>query len=291
MTLLLPAAPPLPPPATATRDLRQRTARREITERRRMTLRLRHALQEGGFTLHYQPIISLVTGLAVGAEALIRMHHARRGLIPASQFMPIAERSEVITDIMGWMLDTACRDAAAWPAHFTLSLSLPPGALRSGQLLRQLLESLSRTGLGPERLEMNLTEAMLLDDNEDTIFALRALQGLGARLALTNFGAGYASLSTLKRLRFTTLRLDRSLVQNLTEPAGAAIVRAAIEAAHALGCAVQADGVEHETQYRQLCQLELDAAQGSYFSPPVDATEMAAMFMPAMGGSRSGNLP
>ncbi|WP_297371683.1 EAL domain-containing protein [Acidocella sp.] len=273
------------PAAASARDLRQRTARREVTERRRMTQRLRQALQDGGFTLHYQPIISLGTGLAVGAEALIRMHHSRRGLIPASHFMPIAERSEVITDIMGWMLSTACHDAATWPVNFTLSLSLSLSALRSGQLLRQLLESLSRSGLEPERLEMNLTESMLLDDNEDTLFALRALQGLGVRLALINFGAGYASLGALKRLRFTTLRLDRSLVQNLTEPTGAAITRAAIEAAHALGCTVQAEGVEQEAQYHQLCALALDAAQGSYFAPPVDAAEMAAMFPPVMGGS------
>jgi EAL domain-containing protein (putative c-di-GMP-specific phosphodiesterase class I) len=243
-----------------------------------MTLRLRQALLDDGFTLHYQPIISLATGLAIGAETLIRLQHSRRGLIPAAHFMPIAERSDVVIDIASWTLETACRDAARWPAHFTLSLGLSLKNLRSGQLLRQLLEALAHSGLNPERLEMELTEPMLLDDNEDTVFALRALQGLGMRLALTNFGVGYASLSALKRLHFSTLRFDRSLVQNLTEPTSLAIARAAVEAGHALGCTVQADGVDTNEHYQRLCDLGVDAGQGGFFSPPVDAAELAAMF-------------
>lgn len=275
----LPPASSAPMVQTSARELRQRTARREITERRRIIARLRQALATGGFLLHYQPIINLQSGLARGAETFLRLRHARRGLIAAPHFMPIAERSELIIDIESWVLGMACDDAAGWPGGFTLSTALSPRHLQSGLLVRQVLEALSKTGLAPERLEFEINESMLIDGNDDTVFSLRALQGLGARLALGQFGTGYASLSALKRLPISSLRLDRSLVQNLHEgPQGSALVRAAIEAGHALGCTVLAEGVETPEQYQILCDLRADEGQGPYFSAPVTATEMAAMY-------------
>jgi EAL domain-containing protein (putative c-di-GMP-specific phosphodiesterase class I) len=275
--------PTLENPASqqAARELRQRNARREVTERRRITERLRKALVTEGFVLHYQPIITLSTGFARGAETLVRLRHSRRGFVPAQHFMPIAERSDIITSLAGWTLREACRHAATWPAHFTTSMALSLPHLQSGQLIRQLLESLNQSGLAPERLELEITEPALLDSNDDTVFALKALQGLGVRLALNNFGTFYASLSALKRLPFSTLRLDRSLVQNLNEDSGNAIVRAVIDAGHALGQTVLAEGVENETQYQILMDLGADEGQGLYFGPPVGPDEMAAMFAPA----------
>jgi EAL domain-containing protein (putative c-di-GMP-specific phosphodiesterase class I) len=267
------------PSGPSPRELRQRSARREITERRRITARLRQALVTGDFLLHYQPIVRLGSGLARGAETFLRLRHARRGLIPAPHFLPIAERSDLIIDIESWVLATACADATSWPAGFTLSTALSPRHLQSGQFVRQLLEALGSSGLAPERLEFEITEAMLIDGNDDTVFSLRALQGLGARLALSHFGTGYASLSALKRLPIASLRLDRSLVQNLEEgPSGTALVRAAVEAGHALGCTVLAEGVETTEQYQLLCKLGADEGQGPYFSAPVTAAEMGAMF-------------
>ncbi len=268
------SAPARPTP----KELRLRTARREITERRRITQRLRQALCTGGFTLHYQPIISFANGHARGAETLIRLQHSRRGLISAQHFMPIAERSDVVVDVAGWILNTACAEAAAWPEHFTVCMALSLRHLQSGRLVRQLLETLSRSGLAASRLELEITESMLLDENEDTMFSLRALQSIGVRLALNNFGTGYASLAALQSLHFATLRLDRSLVQNLSEPSGSAIMRAAVEAGHALGCVVLADGVETQAQFQRLSEIGTDEGQGSYFSQPIDAAEMAAMF-------------
>ena len=262
------------------RELRQRNARREITERRRMTQRLRQALMAGGFVLHYQPIITLRSGFARGAETLIRLRHARRGFVPAQHFMPIAERSDISTAISGWALHEACRQAAAWPPHFSIAMPLSLPYLQSGQMVRQLLEGLSDSKIAPERLELEISEPMLLDGNDDTMFALKALQGIGVRLALNQFGTFYASLSALKRLPFATLRLDRSLVQNLEEPSGAAMIRAAIEAGHALGQTVLADGVETETQYQRLLELGADEGQGPYFGAAVGPEEMAAMFAP-----------
>ncbi len=260
------------------RELRQRTARREITERRRITQRLRQALLSDGFVLQYQPLISLRTGYMRGAETIIRLQHSRRGLIAAAHFMPIAERSEIINDVGGWMLQQACMQAASWPGELSVALTLSQRHMQGGMLIRQLLESLSASGLPAERLELELTEAMLIDDNDDTVFALRALQSLGVRLALNNFGTGYASLSALKRLPIATLRLDRSLIHNLHEGvADAAIVQAAIKAGHALGCAVLADGVENEAQLALLSEIGCDEGQGPYFSQPVTAAEIAAM--------------
>ncbi len=243
-----------------------------------MTQRLRQALCSGGLILHYQPIINFSSGLSCGAETFIRLQHTRRGLIPAAHFMPIAERSDVIIDIAGWTINTACAEAAGWPGHFSIFTALSSRHLQSGKLVQQLLEALSRSGLPPERLHMEITESMLLDENDDTIFALRALQGLGVPLALNNFGTGYASLSALKRLKLSTLRLDRSLIQNLSEPSGLAIMRAAVQAGHALGCRVQANGVETAEQFHRLAEIGADEGQGAYFSAPVDAAEMAAMF-------------
>ncbi len=260
------------------RELRQRTARREITERRRLIQRLRQALATGGFIIQYQPLASLNSGLVRGAEALIRLRHNRRGLVAAGHFMPVAERSELMPEIGAWMLRQACAEAANWPACVSVALSLSPAHLHSGHLVRQLLEALNRSGMAAERLELELSESMLIDDDQETVFCLRALQGLGVRLALNNFGLGYASLSALKRLPITTLRLDRSLIQNLGEGGpSTAILRAAIDAGHALGCTVLADGVEHEAQFRQLGEFGCDEGQGAYFGPVMDAALITTM--------------
>ncbi len=270
------------PALLAARELRQRTARREVTERRRITQRVRQALANGGFVLQHQPLVSLHSGFIRGTEAVIRLRHNRRGLIAAGHFMPVAERSDVINDIGGWMLHQACMEAAAWTGGLSVAITLSQRHVQSGRLVRQLMESLSASGLAPERLELELSEATLIDGNDDSVFALKALQSLGVRLALSNFGTGYASLSALKRLPITTLRLDRSLVQNLDEgPSGTAIVQAAIKAGQALGCAVLADGVETAEQLALLSEIGCDEGQGPYFSQPVAAAEIAAMLAPA----------
>jgi EAL domain-containing protein (putative c-di-GMP-specific phosphodiesterase class I) len=263
--------------ATEARALRARAARRDVTERRRVTARLREALSEDGLILHFQPQVALKTGAIRGAEALIRLQHRRRGLILPSHFMPIAERSDVINDIGAWMLNRACAEAAVWPERLSVAVALSQRQLRSGKLTKIVIEALGRSGLAPERLEVELTEAMLIDDNDDTIFSLKALRGLGVRMALNNFGTGYASLSALKRLPLSTLKLDRSLVEYLGQDlSGTAIVHAAVEAGHALGCTVLAEGVETAEQARLLEEIGCDEGQGQYFSPPLTAQELRA---------------
>ncbi|WP_427979058.1 EAL domain-containing protein [Acidocella sp.] len=261
------------------RELRQHHARHKIVERRRIVQKLRQALSADGLALHFQPILSLSTGLIQGAEAMLRLSHARRGFIQASHFLPLAEQSDVIIEVGGWMLRAACHEAARLPAHFRIALAISPRHLQSGQLTRELLEALNDSGVAPERLELLITEAMLLDENEDSAFALKATQALGVHLGLNHFGTGYASLAPLKRMAFSSLRLDKSLVQNLCEGAAStAITRAAVEAGHALGCSVLADGVETAAQYDLLCQIGTDEGQGSHFTPAIPGDQLTAMF-------------
>jgi EAL domain-containing protein (putative c-di-GMP-specific phosphodiesterase class I) len=269
-----------PHPGDPARDLRLRTARREITERRRITQRLRQALSSDGFVLHYQPQITLSTGAPRGGEAMIRLAHNRRGLILPSHFMPVAERSDIINDVGGWMLSHACNEASHWPEGFTLALTLSLRHLQSGRLMvKQLMEALNRSQIPAARLELELSEAMLIDESDDTVFSLRALRGLGVGLALNNFGLGYASLSALKRLPLNTLKLDRTLIQNMVEEeSGTAIVHAAIEAGHALGCAILADGVETRQQCSALQDMGCEMGQGSYFCTPLPAEDLPAGF-------------
>ena len=235
-----------------------------------MTRRLRHALAAGDLLLHYQPLVALDSGRIRGAEALVRLRHHRLGLLPASHFMPGAEQADIIVEFGGWLLDQACAQAAIWPEPACIAVTLALRQLQDRKFIRQFLERLGRTGIAPERLELGLTEAMLTDATTNTVFSLKALQGLGVRLALTIFSAASAKLPALRRLRLTTLRLDRSLTHNLdSSPAGNAIVRAAIAAGHDLGCTVLADGVDTKRQFSKLLKLGCDEGQGNYFSPPL----------------------
>lgn len=265
--------------ARTDRELRQHSARHKIAARRRIVQKLQQELAADRLALHFQPIISLHDGLATGAEAMLRIKHSRRGFIAVGQFLPLAEHSDVIIDVGGWMLRAACRDIALLPEHFSVSLPLSIRHLQSGELVRHLLEALDRSDIAPERLELLITEAMLLDANEATNFALKAVQGIGVRLALNQFGVGYASLAPLKRLPISNLRLDRTMVQSLTRASSTtALAHAAIEAGHALGCSVLADGVETAAQYDLLRQARADEGQGAFFGNAIPGEQFAEMF-------------
>ncbi len=269
-------APDAPAPDDA-RHLRARAARRDIAERRRVAARLRLALAQNEFLLHYQPYQHLKSGIIRGAEAVIRLQHRRRGLIMPHHFMPIAERFDVVNDIGAWLLLNACQSAATWPSSTCVAIRLAHRQLRSGKLAKQLIDALTKSGLAASRLELGLTEPMLIDRDDDTIFAIRALAGLGVRMAIDDFGAGYASLAALKRLPLTTLKLDRGIVQRLGQDHGdTAIVHAAVEAGHAMGCSVLADGVETPEQCRLLEDIGCDYGQGPYISPPLTTPQFLA---------------
>ena len=266
-------------PVQTDRELRQYNTRHRVAERRRIVQKLRQEMAARRLALHFQPIVSLHSGLATGAEAMLRIIHSRRGFIPAGQFLPLVEQSDVIIDIGSWMLRAACRAIGQFPGHFSISLALSLRHLQSGEMVKHLLEALNGSDIAPERLELIITEAMLLDANEDTNFALKAIQGTGVRLALSQFGSGYSSLVSLKSLPISSLRLDRSLVQSLTStPPSTPLIHAVIKAGHALGCSVVADGVETAVQYDLLRQTHADEGQGAFFGQAVPCEELAQMF-------------
>ena len=244
--------------------------------RRRLALELRGALAAGSLALHYQPRVTLPDGRACGAEALLRWHHPKRGNIPPGLFIPIAEGSELISDIGGWVLRQATQEAAGWAqSPAVVSVNVSARQLRGGLLLRQVAQALEESGLPPERLELELTESMLVDGSADTLLTLAAIRDLGVGLALDDFGTGYASLAVLKRLPLSTIKLDRAFVRDLPHDAeDSAIVRAVQSIASALKLEVVAEGVETEDQRAFLSGIGCEEAQGYLFGRPAAAEQL-----------------
>ena len=242
----------------------------ERTHLRRLRRDLTAATAHEGFVLHYQPRVALRSGVVTGAEALIRWPHRKRGLMAAGSFIPVAEEAGLITDIGAWVLRTACAAAIGWGGCVRIAVNVSARQLHDQELLRQIGESLEGSGLDPERLEIELSEAILMDDNLDTLLALSAIRDLGVGITLDDFGAGFASLSMLKRLPLEQIKLDRALVRTLPDDAeDVAIVQAIVDTGHALGLGVVAEGVETEAQRSLLVAMGCDQAQGYLFSQPL----------------------
>jgi EAL domain-containing protein (putative c-di-GMP-specific phosphodiesterase class I) len=257
-------------------ELRAQAARTNAAELRRVTARLRHALEQREFTLLYQLQTSLKSGLPRGAEALICLRHRRRGLILPSHFMPVAEQSDVVIEIGNWGIMQACHDAASWRRDFFVTVPVSHRQLLAGGVVKHVIEALAAFDLDARQMEIALTEATLIDENEDVNFALKALRGLGVGLVLDNFGTNYASLGLLKRLPLTMLKLDRTMIAGLPEAhENAAILEATIHTAHALGVGVIADGCESEAQCLTLRELGCDFVQGAHWHPPVSFEAMS----------------
>jgi EAL domain-containing protein (putative c-di-GMP-specific phosphodiesterase class I) len=250
--------------------LRVSEAGAHARQQRAMASDLRQALRRGGLILHFQPRLRLSDGKVMGAEALLRWRHRRHGNVPPSAFIPLAERSDLIVEIGGWVLHEAARAAASWPGLGTVAVNVSARQLTNGALLTQVASALELSGLEPERLELELTETMLLDGGLDTLLILSAVRDLGVGLALDDFGTGFASLAMLRRLPLTAMKLDRSFVRDLPhDREDAAIVRAVIGSGHALGLSVVAEGIENAAQNRFLTDLGCDEGQGYLFGRPV----------------------
>ncbi len=250
--------------------------RTEAAARRRLRRELEAATVAQDFVLYYQQRLCLDSGRATGAEALLRWPHRKRGLIPPGAFVPAAEQGGQITRIGGWALEAACIEAVGWGDEI-VSVNVSPRQLADGVLLSQVARALEVSGLQPERLELELTETMLVEIGTDTLLTLSAIRDIGVGLALDDFGTGHASLSVLKRLPLTVMKLDRSLVRDLpTDRDDAAIVRAVLDTGHALGLTVVAEGIETEAQRSFLVASGCDEGQGYLFGPPVPAERLAS---------------
>jgi diguanylate cyclase (GGDEF)-like protein len=240
---------------------------------------LRRALQRQEFVLHYQPVVSLQDGSIQSLEALLRWDHPERGLIGPLAFIPVAEESRLIVPIGRWVIEQACRQAAAWQqlqpdsAPISVAVNLSARQLADPELIAHVEGSIKANGIEPSTLWLELTESTLLDDASYVERTLGTLKQLGVRLVLDDFGVGFSSLGYLKRLPLSMVKLDRSFVENVTDsPHDAAIVRAVSEMAATIGIGVVAEGVETEEQVRVARDLGCGYAQGFHFAEPVPSS-------------------
>jgi diguanylate cyclase (GGDEF)-like protein len=256
---------------------------------------LRTALRYDQLRLYYQPIIELASGNFVGAEALLRWEHPQRGLQPPAPLIAVAERSGLIVQVGGWVLQEAARQQVVWRSNglppWPVAVNVSARQLRGGRLLQQLDQALMRTGCRPDCLEIELTEHTLVEDVDDNIRLLERLRERGVRIAIDDFGTGLSSLSYLKRLPAAKLKIDRSFVRDLPTGRGdAAIVQAAVSMAQALGLDVVAEGVETAAQHRMLVGMGCRYGQGYLYSHPLDAESFARWVQERLPAARTGPM-
>ena len=252
--------------------------------RARLTMEqdLRQALVRGSFELHYQPLVDLEDGEVTGCEALLRWRHPERGMVSPAEFIPIAEDAGLIDELGDWVLRTACAEAATWPDHIRIAVNVSPIQLKCQTLAIRIAGALATSGLKPDRLEIEITEAVLIRDDEVALAILHQLRGIGVRIALDDFGTGYSSLSYLQRFPFDKIKIDRCFVRDIDMVDGSpSIVQAVVNIAAALNMTTVAEGVETEPQRALLRKLGCTQMQGYLFSPPKPAAEVKRFFTAA----------
>ncbi len=246
----------------------------ELQARRSLELDLRHALSRDQLDIHYQPIIDLRTGTIAAYEALLRWTHPERGAISPATFIPLAEEIGFISTIGTWVLRHACLEAARWPDHIRLALNLSPVQFRNRDLAEIVSDALSRSGLRPGRLELEITETVLLDENDATLSILHELRALGTRIALDDFGTGFSSLSYLRNFPFDKIKIDRSFVRDSDRPDCIAIIRSVAMLAANLHMATTAEGIETVEQLDRVRKVGCTEGQGYLFARPKPAGEL-----------------
>jgi diguanylate cyclase (GGDEF)-like protein len=250
----------------------------EMQARRLLEMDLRHALRGRQFELYYQPLIDLHAQSVAGFEALLRWHHPERGMIPPDKFIPLAEEIGAIVPIGEWVLREACAAAASWQDGLRVSVNLSPVQFSSRDLIATVTAALRDAKLAPERLELEITETVMLKDTVTTLAMLHELRNIGVRVAMDDFGTGYSSLSYLRRFPFDRIKIDQSFVRELGKQRDCgAIIRAVIALSHDLGMATTAEGVETREQLCALALAGCSAIQGYLFSRPVPLRDIPAM--------------
>jgi diguanylate cyclase (GGDEF)-like protein len=251
----------------------------KVRERRQLEIDLRHAIAEGGLEVYYQPCLGLKDDRITGCEALVRWRHPERGMVSPAEFIPIAEDTGLINEIGEWVLATACRDAASWPDDLRLAVNVSPVQFKSGTLALKIMAALAASNLPASRLELEITEAVLIRDDDTALAILHQLRAIGVRIALDDFGTGYSSLSYLHRFPFDKIKIDRCFVEDIAGPDGSAsIVQAVVSLAAARRMTTTAEGVETEEQQRLLRTLGCSEMQGYLFSAAKPADKMLELF-------------
>jgi len=249
----------------------------QLREKRALQQDLRTAIVRDEIELHYQPQAH-IDGEITGFEALVRWHHPRQGMVSPGTFIPLAEESGIIIELGEWILRTACREAASWPWPLHIAINLSPVQFQHGDLPKLVHQVLLETGLSPARLELEITEGVLIGDFNRAVAILRRLKNLGVRIAMDDFGTGYSSLSYLQSFPFDKIKIDRSFIANLGRSQQAAtIVRAVIALGHGLALPVVAEGVETEEQLKFLADESCNEIQGYFVGRPKPIADYAAL--------------
>jgi diguanylate cyclase (GGDEF)-like protein len=250
-----------------------------VRARRELEMDLREAITDGGLEVYYQPCVGLQDNKITGCEALLRWRHSERGMISPAEFVPIAEDTGLINQIGEWVLTKACAEAATWPDDVKLAVNVSPVQFKSGTLALKIVAALAASGLPANRLELEITEAVLIRDDEAALAILHQLRAIGVRIALDDFGTGYSSLSYLQRFPFDKIKIDRCFVTDIAEPGGSScIVRAVVNIAAERHMTTTAEGVETQQQQELLRALGCSEMQGYLFSPPKPAAEIKRLF-------------
>jgi diguanylate cyclase (GGDEF)-like protein len=243
--------------------------------RRSLELELRQAINDGSLEAYYQPVVTLDHDKVSCCEALLRWRHPERGMISPAEFIPIAEETGLINQLGHWVLHTACAEAANWPDDIRVAVNVSPVQFKSQTLALNVAAALAASGLAASRLELEITEAVLIRDDEVALEVLHQLRALGVRIALDDFGTGYSSLSYLQRFPFDKIKIDRSFIKDITSAvASSSIVEAVVNIAAASHMTTTAEGVETEQQKELLRALGCTEMQGYLFSPAIPAVEI-----------------
>jgi diguanylate cyclase (GGDEF)-like protein len=249
---------------------------RKMQARRTLEMELRSAISNGGFQLYYQAIVNLELGQICGFEALIRWKHPERGMISPAEFVPLAEETGLIIPLGEWVIRQACGEAGGWPEEFKVAVNVSPIQFRSPNLADVVIQALASAQMTPNRLELEITESVMLEDEEGTLRMLKRLHNLGVRISLDDFGTGYSSLSLLRKFPFDKIKIDRSFVGDLspTNADAVALVRSVAQLGVSLGMATTAEGVETKEQAEQVGAEGCTEIQGNYISAPRPAAEI-----------------
>jgi diguanylate cyclase (GGDEF)-like protein/PAS domain S-box-containing protein len=266
----------------------------EQRERRLIETDLRGAIARNELVLHYQPLVSATDGLPTGFEALVRWNHPERGLVPPSEFIAIAEQSDLIVEIGDWTINQACLAAAAWPEHLTVAVNLSARHFRRSDIGRVVQRALHFSGLAPKRLEIEITEGLLIENPDEVIEKLGEIRTLGVTIAMDDFGTGYSSLSYLLKFPFDKIKIDRSFVEASTnDPIARDILRAIASMAKTLKLRITAEGVETAEQVAFLSEIACHQLQGFYFARPLTPLDLPAYLLSTVTGRMSSppNMP
>jgi EAL domain-containing protein (putative c-di-GMP-specific phosphodiesterase class I) len=255
--------------------------------RRRAEADLRDGLSRQQFELHFQPILDLQRFAVTGAEALLRWCHPERGMISPSDFIPLAEQCGLIEQLGSWVIREGCRAAAQLPADIRVAINLSPMQFDRPGLVRTVAAALEESGVEPSRIELEITESVLLHDNDINVATLDELNDLGVTIALDDFGTGYSSLSYLHRFSFDRIKIDHSFIRDILRNEGSLmIVRAIVMLAHSLGLVVTAEGVETDEQLAAVRGEGCDSVQGYYIGRPMPLAD----FQVGIGNSRGASV-